>query len=105
MLDSGYEGLDYDTLNDTISEHKVKTKVVLYELQLPLYNDSESFHFCLEFSFCQAIPHRKVYYSENQIEQRHEISNNMVCATSKGSDQPAHMRSLIRVFANCLNIL
>ena len=23
MLDSGYEGLDYDTLNDTISEHKV----------------------------------------------------------------------------------
>ena len=24
MLDSGYEGLDYDTLNDTISEHKVR---------------------------------------------------------------------------------
>ena len=24
-----------------------------------------------------------------------EISNNVVCATSKGSDQPAHMRSLI----------
>ena len=23
LLDSGYEGLDYDTLNDTISEHKV----------------------------------------------------------------------------------
>ena len=28
-----------------------------------------------------------------------EISNNMVCATSKASDQPAHMRSLIRAFA------
>ena len=28
MLDSGYEGLDYDTLNDTISEHKVKTNIV-----------------------------------------------------------------------------
>ena len=27
----------------------------------------------------------------------------MVCATSKGSDQPAHMGSLIRVFASCLN--
>ena len=27
---------------------------------------------------------------------RHEISNNVVCATSKGSDQPAHTRSLIR---------
>ena len=24
------------------------------------------------------------------IEPRHEISNNVVCATSKGSDQPAH---------------
>ena len=29
----------------------------------------------------------------------HEISNNVVCATSKGSDQPAHTRSLIRAFA------
>ena len=25
-----------------------------------------------------------------------EISDNVVCATTKGSDQPAHMRSLIR---------
>ena len=39
------------------------------------------------------------------IEPRYEISNNVVCATSKASDQPAHMRSLIRVFANGLNIL
>ena len=29
------------------------------------------------------------------IEPRHDISNNVVCATSKGSDQPAHTRSLI----------
>ena len=36
------------------------------------------------------------------IEPRHEISNNVVCATSKGSDQP---RSVIRVFASRLNIL
>ena len=35
----------------------------------------------------------------------HEISNNVVCATSKGSDQPAPMPSLIRAFANPLNIL
>ena len=35
----------------------------------------------------------------------HEISNNVVCATSKASDQPAHMRSLIRDFASCLSIL
>ena len=38
-------------------------------------------------------------------EPRHEISNNVVFATSKGSDQPAHTGSLIRAFASCLNIL
>ena len=25
MLDSGYEGTDYDTLTDTISEHRVRS--------------------------------------------------------------------------------
>ena len=35
----------------------------------------------------------------------HEISNNVVCATSKASDQPAHTRSLIRAFACRSNIL
>ena len=35
----------------------------------------------------------------------HEISNNVVCATSKGSDQPAHTRSLIRAFASRFNII
>ena len=39
------------------------------------------------------------------IEPRHEISNNVVCATSKASDQPAYTRSLIRAFACRLNIL
>ena len=38
-------------------------------------------------------------------EPQHEISNNVVCATSKASDQPAHTRSLIRAFASRLNIL
>ena len=36
-------------------------------------------------------------------ESVHEISNNVVCATSKASDQPAHMRSLIRAFASRLS--
>ena len=36
---------------------------------------------------------------------RHEISNNVVCATSRASDQPAHTRSLIRAFVCCLNKL
>ena len=35
----------------------------------------------------------------------HDISNNVVCATSKASDQPAHKRSLIRAFARLLNII
>ena len=39
------------------------------------------------------------------FEPRYEISNNVVCATSKGSDQPAHMCSLIRIYASRLNIL
>ena len=41
----------------------------------------------------------------NINEPVHEISNNVVCATSKASDQPAHTRSLIRAFARRLSIL
>ena len=39
------------------------------------------------------------------FEPVHEISNNVVCATSKVSDQPAQTRSLIRAFASRLSIL
>ena len=35
----------------------------------------------------------------------HVVSNNVVCVTSKASDQPAHKRSLIRAFASRLSIL
>ena len=40
-----------------------------------------------------------------RYEPVHEISNNLVCATNKASDQPAHTRSLIRAFASRLSIL
>ena len=43
--------------------------------------------------------------STYKVDLRHEISNNVVCATSKASDRPAHTRSLIRAFASRLNIL
>ena len=43
----------------------------------------------------------KIITNEPQL----EISNNVVRATSKVSDQPADMRSLIRAFASRLNIL
>ena len=40
-----------------------------------------------------------------KIEPLHKISNNVVYATSKASDQPAHTRSLIIAFACRLNML
>ena len=40
-----------------------------------------------------------------KYEPMHEISNNVVCATSKVSDQPAQTRSLIRDFASRLSTL
>ena len=38
-------------------------------------------------------------------EPRHEIVNIVVWSSSKGSDKPAHTRSLLRAFAIRLNIL
>ena len=46
-----------------------------------------------------------LHHDEITFEPVHEISDNVVCATSKASDQPAHMRSLIRAFASRLSIL
>ena len=45
------------------------------------------------------------YGTRNTYEPVHEISNNVVCATNKGSDQPAHTRRLIRAFASRLDIM
>ena len=42
--------------------------------------------------------------THNITEQRHGISNNVVCATSFASDQPAHRRNLIKAFASRLLI-
>ena len=48
--------------------------------------------FAYFFSFCGFV-----FATLNFIinEPVHEISNNVVCATSKASDQPAHTRRLI----------
>ena len=60
---------------------------------------------------CRSIRHKKPiktvssrlgkghYFLSKFNEPVHEISNNVVCVTSKASDQPAHTRSLIRAFA------
>ena len=56
--------------------------------------------------FQEIIEPRPVFFLDNfKYEPVHEISNNVVCATSKASDQPAHTRSLIIAFASRLSIL
>ena len=55
--------------------------------------------------FNERNPYMKFRKNWMTNEPWHEISNNVVCATSKASDQPAQMRSLIRAFACRLNIL
>ena len=42
---------------------------------------------------------------QNYIPPTSSGDNNVVCANSKASDQPAHTRSLIRAYASRLNIL
>ena len=54
---------------------------------------------------CRMINSEKSDFAPVSYEQVHEISNNVVCATSKASDQPAHTLSLIRAFASRLNSL
>ena len=51
------------------------------------------------------ICHNHTQLPKGIIEPWQEIVNNVVCSTSKGLDQPAHTRSLIRTFASRLTIL
>ena len=46
------------------------------------------------------VKKKRISEIQNKFEPAHEISNNVVCATSKASDQPAHTRSLIRAYAS-----
>ena len=56
-----------------------------------------------EYIECEQIS--SLFLTEELYEPQHEISNNVVCATSKCSDQPSHTRSLIRAFPSRLIIL
>ena len=47
----------------------------------------------------------KISILSTVFEPQHEISNNVVFAASKASDQPAHTCILIRAFACHMNIL
>ena len=59
---------------------------------------------CISVLYSQTV-HRGYSNVFVKYEPVHEISNNVVCATSKASDQPAHTRSLFRGFASRLSIL
>ena len=47
----------------------------------------------------------ELYRFINKMSLCMRFPKNVVCATSKASDQPAHMRSLMRAFASHLSIL
>ena len=76
----------------------------------PLYNCCSTYRVLPSLYVHNTLPHRHthtedvhpLYHCLN--ERQHEISNSVVCVTSKASDQPAHKCSLIRAFASSLNI-
>ena len=67
-----------------------------------VYGESRLSSACIMIKQIIQIAH---FQTAKLIEPVHEISNNVVCATSKASDQPARTRSLIRAFACHLSIL
>ena len=78
-------------------------KLGLYCLQYRLSSDLQSdlCSYCLQYRLAQNISR---FEERTTIEQWYKISNNVVCATNKASDQPAHMHSLMRAFASRLSI-
>ena len=89
----------------------IKTYISLYQFWQPLFfyqrNYCHEIITCAKWKAPQQYKYKtlKMNQKPNAYEPVHEISNKVVCATSKGSDQPAHMHSLIRAFASRLNIL
>ena len=81
-------------MGESISRHRVN-----FYLENKIYKYIFSVHANEKENIYQYL------YLLTYIEPVHEISNNVVCATSIASDQPAHTRSLIRAFASRLSIL
>ena len=77
--------------------------VVLYQGNLGL--EEKNFQPCFILVTARMLLPLIKYGPYKRFEPVHEIFNNVVCATSIASDQPAHMRSQIRAFASHLSIL
>ena len=72
---------------------------------MPSWINKTSYLFCF-FTRVKDLPRTSFHDVANIVnEPVHGISNNVVCATSKASDQPAHTRSLVRAFASRLSII
>ena len=83
------------------SVHHIFLYILCFSERVIFYFTNHVFYLCTDtVSYKDRFDKHQIIY-----EPRHNISNNVLCATSKGSDPPAHMRSLIRAFASCLNIL
>ena len=69
---------------------------ILYERSYTFFNETNAF----------SSRYTAVMHFLNQLRRpQDEISNNVVCVSTKGLDQPAHMCSLIRAFASRLKLL
>ena len=79
---------------------ELTSDVIKFKFHLISHDLSSSPAIKVKFNLIYPAPSIKI-----EFEPVHEISNNVVCVTSKASDQPAHMRSLIRAFASGLSIL
>ena len=67
-----------------------------------------SYQWCTDLINLLSSTYRNLIYKptyECSIRHEHEISNNVVCATSKASDQPAHTHSLIIAFPMSVKLL
>ena len=84
-----------------LSFRKTSQELIVAELSIALYGDPIILikETLLEKTLI------KISAMVYKFEPVHEISNNVVCVTSKASDQPAHRHSLIRASASCLSFL
>ena len=84
---------------------------VLFSNYLQQTNSADDIFRCIFFCALRVKRYKLLASKQSHIhfdlrnEPRHEITNDVVCATSKASDQSVHTHSLIRAFASRLNTL
>ena len=90
-----------NNLKRALRKKKFSCRLLIYPIRMRMHNLPGLVKvYAVSALKLSAFPKR-----HNNNEPVHGISNNMVCATSKASDQAAHTRSLIRAFASRLSIL